>query len=213
MECHHQCSYKQFLNLIDLHFPKLNKLHKIFNRNTAKVGYWCTENLSIIIKTHNNKVTNVKITPKDQCICRNKNICPLDSNYLTSDIICKCIVSSTVNTDIVYLGAAKGYFKKRYYNHKKSFNNRKNANDTTLSKCVWEVRDTYKETPSIKWSIVKSVPGYSNITNKCLLCHDEKLEIINYPNQEDPTAHYQFIINLRTIKYSNVSCIRIFSVK
>ena len=48
-----------------------------------------------------------------------------------------------------------------------------------------EVKDKYKETPSLKWSIVKSVPGYSNITKKCLLCLYEKLEINNYPNQEE----------------------------
>ena len=66
-----------------------------------------------------------------------------------------------------------------------SFKNREKANDTTLSKYVWEVKDKYKETPSLKWSIVKSVPGYSNITKNCSLCLYEKLEIINYPNQED----------------------------
>ena len=33
---------KRFLNLIDQHFPKSNKLHTIFNRNTVKVSYSCT---------------------------------------------------------------------------------------------------------------------------------------------------------------------------
>ena len=176
---------KRFLNLLDIHFPKSNKLHKIFNRNTVKVSYCCTENLSSIIKTHNKKVTNEKITPRDQCNCKNRNDCPLDGNCQTSDIIYKCIASTTVNPDKIYLGTAEGNFKKRYYNHKTSFKNREKANDTTLSKYVWEVKDKYKETPSLKWSIVKSVPGYSNITKKCLLCLYEKLEIINYPNQEE----------------------------
>ena len=30
---------KKFLQLIDLHFPPLNKFHKIFNRNNVKVSY------------------------------------------------------------------------------------------------------------------------------------------------------------------------------
>ena len=42
---------KRFLNLLDKHFPKSNKLHNIFNRNTVKVSYCCPENLSSIIKT------------------------------------------------------------------------------------------------------------------------------------------------------------------
>ena len=59
------------------------------------------------------------------------------------------------------------------------------ANDTTLSKYAWKVKDKYRETPSLKKSIVKSVPGYSNITKRCLLCLYKKFEIINYPNQEE----------------------------
>ena len=38
---------------------------------------------------------------------------------------------------------------------------------------------------SLKWSAVKSVQGYSNITKKWLLCLHEKLEIMNCPNQKD----------------------------
>ena len=119
------------------------------------------------------------------CNCKNKNDCPLDGNCQTSDIIFKCIASTTINPDKIYLGTAEGNFKKRYYNHKTSFKNREKANDTTLSKYVWEVKNKYKETPPIKWPIVKYVPGYSNVTKKFLLCFHEKLEISNYPNQEE----------------------------
>ena len=125
------------------------------------------------------------MTPRDQCNCKNKNDHPLDSNCQTSDIIYQCIASTTVNPDKTYLGTAEGNFKKKHYNHKTSFKNREKANETTLPKYVWEVKDIYKETPSLKWSIVKSVQGYSNITKKCLLCLYEKLEIISYPNQEE----------------------------
>ena len=59
------------------------------------------------------------------------------------------------------------------------------ANETAFSKCVWEIKDKYNEMPSSKWSVVKSVPGYSNILKKCLLCLHEKFEIVNYPNKEE----------------------------
>ena len=57
---------KRFLNLLDIHFPKSNKLHKISNKVTyynltVKVSYCCIENLLSIIKTHNN--FNEKIAP------------------------------------------------------------------------------------------------------------------------------------------------------
>ena len=40
-----------------------------------------------------------KITPSDQCNCRNENDCPLHGNYQTRDIIYKCITSTTVNPE------------------------------------------------------------------------------------------------------------------
>ena len=39
-----------FLNLLDKHFHKENKLNKIFNRNSVKVSYSCTRNIEHIIK-------------------------------------------------------------------------------------------------------------------------------------------------------------------
>ena len=169
---------KRFLILLDICFPKSNKLHKIFKRNTAKVSYCCTENLSSIIKTCNKKVTNEKIT-WDQCNWKNKNDCLLDGNCQTTDIIYECTVSTTVNQDKIYLGKAEGDFKKRYYNHKTSFKNREKAKHTLL-KYVWEAKKKHKETLSLK-----SVPWYSNIIKKRLLCLHEKLEIVDYPNQEE----------------------------
>ena len=36
---------KEFLDLLDKHFPKGNPLHKILNRNTVKVSYRCLPNM------------------------------------------------------------------------------------------------------------------------------------------------------------------------
>ena len=38
------------LNIILKHFPCSSKLHKIFNKNTVKVSYSCTQNMSQINK-------------------------------------------------------------------------------------------------------------------------------------------------------------------
>ena len=72
---------KTFLKLIDKHFPRSSQLHKIFNRNTIKVSYSCTENMSMIIKKHNKKIINNKATPTTPpCNCRKKTECPLNGN-------------------------------------------------------------------------------------------------------------------------------------
>ena len=85
----------------------------------------------------------------------------------------------------MYLGTAEGDFKKPFYNHRKSLNNESNANDTTLSKYIWELKETLNSSPTLAWSIAKKVPPYSNISKRCLLCIHEKLEIINYPRPEE----------------------------
>ena len=46
------------------------------------------------------------------------------------------------------------------------------------------MKDKYDITPSLKWYIIKSVPGYSNISKRCMLCLHEKYEILNYPDQQ-----------------------------
>ena len=49
---------KKFLNLIKRHFPKTNKLHKVFNKNTVKVSYSCMSNMASILCSHNLNVIN-----------------------------------------------------------------------------------------------------------------------------------------------------------
>ena len=41
---------KFFLNLINKHFPKEHKFHKIFNKNNVKVSYSCMPNIKSIIE-------------------------------------------------------------------------------------------------------------------------------------------------------------------
>ena len=46
---------KYFKNLIDKHFNHDNPLSKIFSRNTIKIRYSCTNNISKIIYNRNRK--------------------------------------------------------------------------------------------------------------------------------------------------------------
>ena len=47
---------RDFLKLVDKHFPKTNPLHKIFNRNNVKVSYSCMENVNSSISRHNKRM-------------------------------------------------------------------------------------------------------------------------------------------------------------
>ena len=56
-----------FLQLLEKHFQKNHKFHKIFSKNTVKVSYSCMENMASIIKRHNRKIlaTTSKIQKRD----------------------------------------------------------------------------------------------------------------------------------------------------
>ena len=60
---------KRFLDPSDKHFQQNNQLHKIFNRNTVKVSFFCMPNVSFIIKSHNKKLTNAGNKQTKNCNC------------------------------------------------------------------------------------------------------------------------------------------------
>ena len=74
-----------FFKILRKNFPKTNLLSKIFNKNTVKIRYRCTRNVKSIILGHNKQILH----PKPQQYggnCRDKNNCPLDNKWLTSQI-------------------------------------------------------------------------------------------------------------------------------
>ena len=176
---------KKFLNLIDKHFPHQNKLHKIFNRNTLKLSYSCTKNIGRIIKSHNKKVTKTEKIENLICNCRIKQDCPLNGKCREKNVIYKCVASVPNKPDKVYIGLTEHEFKTRYSGHKTSFKYKKHAKSTALSIYFWNIKEKEKIDPILTWSILKSVPAYSNITKRCPLCLQEKLEIISYKNPEE----------------------------
>ena len=138
-----------------------------------------------MIKSHNKKVINKDVKELKSCNCRVKSECPLNGQCQVTDIIYKCTALSPDKPNKVYLGTAEDDFKKRFYNHRKSFNNEASTNDTTLSKYMWKLKNASSLSPTLIWSTAKKVPPYSNISKKRLLCLHEKLEIINYPRPDE----------------------------
>ena len=141
------------MSLLDQHFPKSNKLHAICSKNTVKVSYSCTQNMSSRIKSNNEKVINKDVKESKSCNCTVKSECPLNGQCQVTDVICKCTVLSPDKPNKVYLGIVEGDFKKRFYNHRKSFNNESSANNTTLSKYTWELKEKSNSSPTLVWSI------------------------------------------------------------
>ena len=148
-----------FLNLLDKHFPKNHKFHNIFNRNNVKVSYSCTKNIKSIITNHNKTILDESETSnKKKCNCIYKNTCPLNGECQAENIIYQASLNSNkLNYDgKYYKGSCETTFKKRFANHKKSFNNDQHKNERELSKEVWNLKSTNKfRNSEIAWKIVR----------------------------------------------------------
>ena len=72
-------------------------------------------------------------------------------------------------------------FKKRYANHKKSFNLIKPKNNTTLSIEYWNLKQK-QQAPRLTWAIKGQNKAHGPALNKCNLFLNEKLAIIDDPD-------------------------------
>ena len=173
----------KFLSLVEKHFPKDHRLHKIFNKNTIKVSYSCTQNMANIIKSHNNRILNPRNkNTHENCNCNTKEQCPLQNKCLVTNVVYEAHI--TTNDDPQgrdYIGLTEGTFKKRFTQHKSSFNNIDYSNKTSLSKYVWSLKNEEKEY-KICWSSIDTAKAYNNGSNKCGLCLCEKLAILKGRN-------------------------------
>ena len=178
-----------FLHLLDKHFGRNHKYHKIFNRNNVKISYSCMDNIKNIISSRNKRRTNFynKINAKT-CNSRNKSNCLLDNKCkkllkLTDKIVYKAEVETNdgINelSTKVNFGISETEFKSIYNNHTMPFRNWTHENDSKLSKFIWSLKDQNKKF-GIKWSILKKCFG-SKSSNLCLL---KKLVISNFKQKE-----------------------------
>ena len=178
---------RTFLRLVDKHFPRTHKYHKIFNRNTLKVSYSCMDNMENIIKQHNRKVVKpIAAEEERMCDCQRPEDCPLDGKCLTTNVNYSAVVTHSERRENTvkktYIGVTEPQWKKRYRVHQHTFNNRGTPNDTSLSKYIWELKDRGIEY-NIKWSILKRAPGYRKSSKTCGLCLMEKVLICEFPDK------------------------------
>ena len=132
-------------------------------------SYSCMQSMSKIYKGHIIKITSTPCNQLILCNCRVKKECPIDSKCQAMDAVYDCYVTSSEPRKI-YVGLTEGKWKKRYYNHKKSFNHKWYSHETTLSSYVWYLEETLDVSLNMKWLVVRCATPYSNTSKKCLLC-------------------------------------------
>ena len=175
---------KNFLQLINKHFPPSHKFRKLFNRNNNKISYACRPNIRSIINSHNRKILGENTSLElGQCNCIDKSSCPLDGHCLTRNVLYEAEISTDRSNygPKYYKGITEPEFKLRYGNHKKAFNNRKYINDSELSKEIWKLKANGLNY-NVKWRITNQYPTYNQNTLRCSLCQSEKIAILEATN-------------------------------
>ena len=173
---------KQFIALLCKHFPPHHKFRKLFNKNNVKVSYSCTKNMASIISSHNKKILGSDLAgPLNNggCNCT-KFICPMNGNCLENCMIYKAEVSCGSSTKS-YIGSTEPEFKTRWRNHKSSLDKEKKNHPTSLSRHFWALKNSGGTHPIVKWSRLKRSVAYRCGGQKCNLCLEEKLAILQAP--------------------------------
>ena len=199
---------KFFLNLINKHFPRTHKFHKLFNKNNVKVSYSCMPNIKSIINSHNKRILtpNQNDPAQKTCNCTRKDTCPLQEHCLSTSLIYEATLKSDSNNEKKYIGLCQDTFKKRYNNHKTSLNLERYRNNTTLSTEFWKLKEDQKN-PTITWKIIRHANAYTPETNKCSLCLNEKYEIANYQGRNMLNKRTEIIAKCRhKRKYELAQC-------
>ena len=129
---------REFLNLLDKHFPRGNPLHKHLNRNKIKISYRCLPNMGRKIANHNSKILRQTCnpTPKPQATCNcqksKKADCPIPGACNQAGVVYEATVATADGRTESYVGLARN-FKRRWPKHKSTLQNRNADGQTTLS--------------------------------------------------------------------------------
>ena len=91
-----------------------------------------------------------------------------------------------------YTGMTEPFFKLRFGNHNKAFNNReKYESDSELSKYIWKLKDQNLDY-QIEWEVLDRAPGYNPVTKVCKLCTLEKYYIVFHPESASLNQHEEW---------------------
>ena len=166
---------KLFMKLINKHFPRHHKFHKLFNRNNVKLSYSCMPSMKNVIQKHNSKImVDPKPTNNKTCSCRQKLDCPLNQNCPSEGLVYNAVVNTS--TTKKYYGTCEKSSKERYNNYTSSFRNKPCQKSTKLSIYIWEFKEN-GENYTIERLIAMKADPYICGTRKCDLSLCEKLLI------------------------------------
>ena len=117
-------------------------------------------------------------TPR-KCNCISKNTCHLNENCLLENILFVATITCDKNPEKPrnYKGICVNRFKKRYADHKRSFNTNRYKNETKISVDHWNLI-AGNCNAKVTWAVKHKFSEYNPQVNRCSLGLNEKIEIL-----------------------------------
>ena len=175
---------KEFLKLVDRSFPPDNPLHKLFSRQTVKLGYRCMPNMKTEVSRHNCKVLKEDqvqaATPRCKCEGGPPD-CPVQGDCRKTGVVYQASVEDKQTGKIeTYTGLTNRKFITRWKEHETDFEQPENRTSTKLSSHIWDLKDRGADY-SVKWKLLERAPPFNPVRRKYLLCLKEKFYIMYIP--------------------------------
>ena len=134
-------------------------------------------NIKTKLNAHNRVILrNTPSKNAKHCNFQQKEQCPMSSDCLKESLVFYATISCE------YKGSCETSFKKRYTNHKKSFNVRFYNHDTKLS-TEYRNLEMKQLNPQISWKIKEIYKSYNPTSKRCNPCLTKKLELLDDPDK------------------------------
>ena len=157
---------KFFLKLIEKHFPKTFKFHKIFNKNNVKVSYSCLIYFANMIKLHNNRILYEETAQgQHRCNCWQKDVGPLVGNCLGKELIHQCnLKENTASNEVNYNSLTENTFIKNwFYKHHNSLKCKSMVNFTELFKAFLGNENKRHQNPIMHSLVIDHSKTYKQV--------------------------------------------------
>ena len=194
---------KEFLKLLDLHFPPGHILRSVMCRSAVKVSYRCLPNMGAQVAKQNAK--NMKNAARDEgrppptCNCQRnaRQQCPIPGACNQKGVIYQATVKSGRGSqEESYVGLASD-FKRRFYKHKESLLVKNPKGSTTLSTYFWKEKEDGGD-PDVSWKILESnISTFNPVTKTCNLCLREKYNIVLNPHLASLNSRQEIFAHCR----------------
>ena len=197
---------REFLKLIDFHFPAGHILHSVLNRSTIKVSYRCLPNMGAQVAKHNSKILRnskeVMTRPPPACNCQKSKAenCPLPGACNQDGVVYQTTITTSNRSSECYIGLAKN-FKKRFRKHRDTLKEKKTEGNTTMSNHYWKVKEAGGE-PIVTWKVLEAnIPTYNPVRKVCRLCIREKYNIVLKPHLGTLNSRQEMFAHCRHMRF------------